>query len=105
MNINLGVALWYVTNVIVPEAFSNKTPWFGLVVRVPALVVPLQRSQLCQLLLGEPFTNLRGVPLCALGSSLGPAGRPRVVSSRTLEDSTFVAQHCVLHDSAFHQKK
>ena len=61
MGIYLGMALGNVTDVIVPEVpeASNKTPWFGLVVRVPALVVPLQRSQLCQLLLCEPFTNLR----------------------------------------------
>ena len=91
LDIYLGVALGYVTNVIVPEAFSNKTPWFGLVVRVPALVVPFERPQLCQLLLSEPFTNLRRVPLRALGSSLGSAGGPGVVGSRALEDSTCIA--------------
>ena len=52
----LSVALWNITYVIVPEAFSNKTPWFGLIVWVPTLVVPLKRSQLCQLLLGEPLS-------------------------------------------------
>ena len=77
MVIYLCMALGNVTNVIVPKAFSNKTPWFGFVVRVPTLVIPLQRSQLCQLLLGEPFTNLRRVPLSALGSSLSPAWRVR----------------------------
>ena len=89
------MALGNVTDVIVPEAFSNKTPRFRLVVRVPTLVVPLQRPQLCQLFLREPFTNLRRVPLGALGSSLGSAGGPGIVGSRALEDSTFVAEQCV----------
>ena len=52
----LSVALWNITYVIVPEAFSNKTPWFGFVVWVPAFVVSLKRSQLGQLLLSEPLS-------------------------------------------------
>ena len=91
LDIYLGVALWNVTNVIIPKTLPDKTPRLRFFVRVPALVVPLQRPQLVQLLLGEPLPDLGGVPLRALGPRLRPAGRTRVVGSGALEDSTFAA--------------
>ena len=91
LDIYLGVALWNVTNVIVPKTLPDKAPRLRFFVRVPALVVPLQRPQLVQLLLGEPLADLGGVPLRALGPRLRPAGRTRVVGSGALEDSTFEA--------------
>ena len=95
LDIYLGVALWNVTNVIIPKTLPDKAPRLRFFVRVPALVVPLQRPQLVQLLLCEPLADLGGVPLRALGPRLRPAGRTRVVGSGALKDSTFAAVHYV----------